>query len=236
MEPNLVGAKKTLIWSLDFINLDLSRLSEKDLFALGIEIRDRVYGERGFRFISDESLVKWEERRKEARVIQDSMKKYLDAILKNRATSSSPKSSARIPGVPSTTVGRKKPPKLGEFLEQNSGKAALFSIPHQIGVYRIGERVFTLPMGIEEKLTYDFITALSYFPISLIQKCHREECGGYFLKATKKEKRYCSKRCAWILASKRHYESQPEVLKAKRREYYRRMKEIVSIGPGVKKR
>lgn len=45
----------------------------------------------------------------------------------------------------------------------------------------------------EIKLIVEFIAALASFPIDLIRNC--KQCGGYFLKGTRKEKHFCSTRC-----------------------------------------
>ena len=219
MEP-IVSAKKTVKWTLNFTNLDIGKLSKEDLFQLWTEIRKRVYGEQGPTFIPDVSLVDWEERRIQAKEIQDTMRKFLEVILENGVSQLPQK---YFPGKPTTE----------EPLNSPLEKSILFSIPLEVNLYRINGKVFAFPTRIEDKLSYDFLTALSYFPINLIQKCRRENCGGYFL-ATQQEKQYCSSKCAWRQASKRHYKLQPELVKEKRKEYYRRIK-MVSFGPGGKK-
>ena len=83
---------------------------------------------------------------------------------------------------------------------------------------------------LEDKLVFDFVTGLTHFPLNLIQRCQRQDCGGYFLKGTKKKKRFCSRRCAWIMASRERWRSQPEVEKKKRREYNRRKMRIEQPG------
>ena len=107
--------------------------------------------------------------------------------------------------------------------EKNSERIyAVLTHPFSIDIQRVGEKVSLVFSKLEDKLAFDFVTDLTYFPINLIQRCQRQDCGGYFLKGTKKEKRFCSKRCAWIMASRERWKSQPEVEKEKRREYYRR--------------
>ena len=63
MQQNRVKAKNELRWFLNFMNLNLEKLSDKDLFVLWMDIRERVYGERGPLFISDQSLLEWGKRR-----------------------------------------------------------------------------------------------------------------------------------------------------------------------------
>jgi hypothetical protein len=94
--------------------------------------------------------------------------------------------------------------------------------PFNMEVQRVGEKVSLFFSKLEDKLVFDFGTASIYFSLNLIQRCQREDCGGYFLKGTKKEKRFCSKRCAWIMASRERRRLQPELEKGKRREHYRR--------------
>jgi len=208
MHQNLTAAKRTLQWSLNFINRDFERLSEKDIFVLWKEIRERVYGDQGASFISDESLAKWEERRKQGGEIQSTLRGALDTLL---------------------TLESKKPPRR---VMPSPGRKFFVSAPgtlsfsFRIEAKRVGDVVFPFFSNVGDKLLYDFVTALRQFPISLIQKCQREDCGGYFLKATKKEKRYCSNRCAWIMASRERWKEQPDVAKEKRRQYYQKKKRI----------
>jgi len=213
MSQNLIASKKTLTWSLNFINLDLKKLSEKNLFLLWTEIRERVYGDKGASFISDESLVKWEERRREGEKIQNVLRGALDILL-NPGSQKPPRRAS---------VGQKF---FISIYRKHPRKEITLTIPFSIEAKRVGDVVFPFFSNVGDKLLYDFVIALRYFPISLIQKCQREDCGGYFLKATQKEKRYCSNRCAWVMASRERWKSQPEVEKQKRKEYYQRKKGI----------
>ncbi len=82
-------------------------------------------------------------------------------------------------------------------------------------------------------LAYAFVDAFFPFSVSDIRRCEREDCGRYFLKATKKEKRYCSNKCAWVVASRKRRETSAEKEReSKRRSYERRRKR--ELGPKVK--
>jgi hypothetical protein len=74
----------------------------------------------------------------------------------------------------------------------------------------------------KEKLLWDFLSLLGQFKLSQIRKCQREDCGKYYLKATKKEKRYCSNKCAWVMASRQRQKEQPEKEREKKRESYKK--------------
>ena len=81
MQQNRVKAKKQLRWFLNFMNLDLDKLSDKDLFVLWMDIRERVYGEQGSLFITDQSLLEWGKRRVQLKEIQNLLRNLLHNIL-----------------------------------------------------------------------------------------------------------------------------------------------------------
>ncbi|MGO8990400.1 MAG: hypothetical protein ACLQGU_03955 [bacterium] len=222
MDQNLITAKRTLTWSLNFMNLDLKRLSEKDLFVLWTEIRGRVYGDQGPSRISDESLVKWEQRRKQGEEIQKWLRGALDTLL-NPITH---KPGRRVMPSP----GQKFHVSALEKLSQNE---ITLILPFEIEAKRVGDLVFPFFSNVRDKILYDFVIALRHVPIHLIKRCQREDCGGYFLKSDKKEKRYCSNRCAWVMASRERWKLQPDVEKEKRREYYRKKKGMVQDSTSV---
>jgi hypothetical protein len=51
VQQSEVKAKKQPRWFLNFMNFSLGRIGEKDLLVLGIDIRERVYGEQSPLFI-----------------------------------------------------------------------------------------------------------------------------------------------------------------------------------------
>jgi hypothetical protein len=216
MDQNLIAAKRTLTWSLNFVNLDLKKLSQENLFLLWTEIRERVYGDQGPSFISDESLVKWEERRKQGEEIQNLLRRALDILLNP------------IPNKPGRRVMQSPGQKFHvSAWGKHSQKEITLTLPFSIEAKRVGDMVFPFFSNVGDKLLYDFVIALRHFPIHLIKRCQREDCGGHFLKSGKKEKRYCSNRCAWVMASRERWKLQPDVEKEKRREYYRKKKGMV---------
>lgn len=217
MQQNRVKAKNQLIWVLNFLNLNLDKLSDKELFGLWVDIREKVYGDQGSLFIPDQKLLEWEKRRIQVKEIQ----KFLGDLLHNilNPVKISPILNKPLRGM---NLNIEKPRK-SILDEKSSGRRLpILTLPFKIEVQRADNKVFFFFSKLEDKLVFDFVTALTYFPMNLIQRCQREDCGGYFLKGTKKEKRFCSKRCAWIMASRERWKSQPEVEKEKRREYYRR--------------
>jgi hypothetical protein len=191
MELNLVAAKKGLKWYLDLINLDFGKLSDKQLFGLWTDIREKLYGEQGDRLIPNEELIPLEDRRKQGQEIQDVLKRALEK-LKSDGISQKPSKRRAM-----------------QIVKVEPSKPVTLTLKTELK--RVGGKYSWFFPEVEDALLFDFGTLLQYFPIDLIQKCQRQDCGGYFLKATKKEKRYCSKRCAWIIASRERRKIKPGV-------------------------
>jgi hypothetical protein len=225
MKKNRVKSKNELNWFLNFINLNLDKLSDKDLFGLWVDIRERVYGDQGSLFIPDQSLLEWEKKRVQVKQIQKLLVDLLHNIL-------NPAKISPILNKPLRRMNLKieKPGKSISDEKSSVRRPPILTSPFKIEVQRTGDKVSLFFSKLEDKLVFDFITALTYFPINHVQKCQRQDCGGYFLKGTEREKRFCSKRCAWIMASRERWRSQPEVEKEKRREYYRRKVRIERAG------
>jgi hypothetical protein len=212
-----VKAKRELRWFLNFVNLDVDKLSDKDLIVWWMDIRERAFGEQGSLFVTDRSLLEYERRKAQIKEIQNLLRNLLHQIL-------NPVKISKILNKPlrRITLDIEKPGKsiLGE---KGSGRRMpVLTHSFEIELQRTGEKVSLIFSKLEDKLVFDFVNALTQFPLNLVQRCQREDCGGYFLKGTKKEKRFCSNKCAWIMASRDRWKSQPEVEKRKRREYYRR--------------
>jgi hypothetical protein len=217
MQPNRVKAKRELRWFLNFLNLDVDKLSNKDLIVWWMDIRERAYGEQGSLFITDRSLLEWGGRKAQLKEVQNLLRNLLHQIL-------SPVKISKILNKPmrGITPDIEQPSKLISDEKGSGRRPPVLTHPFKMEVQRIGDKVYFIFSKLEDNLVFDFVNALTHFPVNLVQRCQREDCGGYFLKGTKKEKRFCSNKCAWIMASRERWKSQPEVEKRKRREYYRR--------------
>lgn len=213
MTKNLSNPKRRLSFFLDFINLKIGdRLSNDKLFAIWTDLRTIAYGRFGAPELPDHLLVKWEERRKEAKEIQSVLRLALEKTLSFQ------------PKTPVRRVIRTKTES-----EPGSDSPYRFNMTVEIKAAE-GKRFFPFS-NFQEILLWEFFSALKQFPLDLIQKCEREDCGGFFLKSTK-ERRYCSAKCAWILARRKARKENPEKEREKLRQYYfeKRKREV---GPDV---
>jgi len=249
--------KKALRWFLDFLNADIPALANDQLFNLWDELRRRAYGPLGVFVVQDRDLIDWPKQRQRALGLQGFLRGLLQKILQTAQRKKKrlirplfeiteamqeylewdeeegPKPSTSVPDYPGaleaiilTEVQRKPLPEWVQNWIADSRTIRLHILADR-------DRVFSFFTRPEDRLILDFISHLSQFPLSSIRTCQRPDCGKYFLKATKKEKRYCSNKCVWIMASRERRAAQPEVEKAKKRaSYERRIKR--KLGPGVK--
>jgi len=243
MDKKPESPKRKLQWYLDFINSTIDGFTNTELFDLWGKLRENIYGRLGVFAIPDSEMVKWEDRKKQAKEFQALLKTSLQKILnaydvakKKVIPFSGPFDIAEDLGVEeiapllklTSTFGLQKKP-LPKALE----KYTPIVYPLEMRVMVSGERIFLHFAKPEEKLLMEFVAVLGQFDLNLIQKCQRPDCRGYFLKGTKKEKRYCSNKCAWVMASRERRTIQPEREKEKKRRSYERRKKK-EVGPNVK--
>jgi hypothetical protein len=92
-----------------------------------------------------------------------------------------------------------------------------FPEPFEVKSFEMTLRIIVFDKGIhlmaaepKDALVAEFVNSLKPFSLTDIRRCERKDCGKYFLKATKKEKRYCSNKCAWVMASRKRREANSE--------------------------
>ncbi len=243
--------KKHLKWFLSLINANIDSFSNREVFNIWVELRDIAYGSLGILAIQDTSLVKWEARRQQLREIQKGLRDLLGNVhtamqkpkkvmirpllgpydLQEKAYEELEKEGiAHLEPVLSCIVSSLNDGKdLPKWL--NNWIASTYCLETKVLVS--DNRLYLFAPQLENKLRQDFLELLSQIPLNMVQICQREDCQGYFLKATKKEKRYCSNKCAWVMASRIRRSVQPEREKEKKRASYERKKKK-ELGPKVK--
>lgn len=247
--------KKRLQWFLRFINVDIDSRTDQQMFNLWIELREMIYGSLGVLAITPDDLRHWEDKKNRTKEIQSVLRESLKKIL---ATSALKKKTMIRPRY----RWDEEEERAYQALESEKDIGSLFTVgediarlgiegkplpqwpqwvqayvakSHTLEVHILADKDNVLPFfpKPEDKLLLEFTSLLQRFSLSSIRKCQREDCGAYFLKATKKEKRYCSNKCAWVMASRERRKVQPEKEREKKREsYYQRKRR--EIGPKVK--
>jgi hypothetical protein len=81
MQKKLMTAKARLHWFLDLINADVDSMSMSEIIGFWEELREIAYGSLGLFAISNHALVKWEEKKKEAKRIQNVLKSAFEKIM-----------------------------------------------------------------------------------------------------------------------------------------------------------
>ncbi len=244
-------AKKRLKWFLNLINANVDSFSNSEILRYWLELREIAYGALGVFAFPDESLVKWDESQRLLKEIQKSLKDSLEKILN---AAQKPKKKIIKPmflGLDDKEQAYKELDKegiaemaniLSTIVSSNAAQKPLpewvltyiaFTFPSNTYALVYGEKVFPFSFNLRDKVHHEFINALKEFSLNLILKCQRNDCGCFFLKATKREKRYCSNRCAWVMASRIKRMTQPEQEREKKRKSYHERKKR-ELGSKVK--
>jgi len=245
MAKKVESPKRKLRWYLDFINSKVDSFTNTELFDLWNKLREAIYGRLGVIAMPDSEIVKWKDRRDQAKEFQALLKNSLQKILDTYSALKKGKKIIPFAGpfdvaedlgieeiapllkLTSTFSLQKK------ALPKSLEKYIPIIYPLEMRVMVPGERIFLHFAKPEEKLLMEFLGVLSQFDLNLIRRCQRKDCQAYFLKATAKEKRYCSNRCAWVMASRERRTIQPEREREKKRRSYERRKKR-EVGPNVK--
>lgn len=107
------------------------------------------------------------------------------------------------------------------------------AIPMNQQIKCVGGRIFLIPVKKKNTLLIEFISSLEPFSLDNIGKCERKDCGSYYLKTTRKEKHFCSNKCAWVVASrKRRAVDSKKKSENNHQSYVKRKKR--EVGPNVK--
>ena len=220
--------KARLNWLLGFINTDIATLNNVKLFGLWDELRTMAFGKLGPIAIPTGALVRWDERRGQAKEIQITLKDLLEEILTIYREKEWEKKIVPFYGPSDVAQGlglegiaplvqlimsydlKEKP------LPKNIRKRVPIVKQPELNVI-VQEKVFPFFPQMRETLLSEFVLALSHFELALIQRCQREGCNGYFLKGTKKEKRFCSAKCYFAEAQRKRRERLKRVQKGKKR-------------------
>lgn len=209
MDKKLKTAKGLLNWFVDLINTDLEELSDSKLHELWDRIRDIAYGNLGYFIIKDEDIIKWEVSTKRLGDIQKDLKSLLERILKIRDK----KPKTRLKLVKDFERREKAIEEYGDGMVGLLESASDEKVPKWVQEHMaleysprirvlVRDKIVTYVPKFEDRVMEKFLNALAEFPLSSIKRCEREDCSKYFLEATKRKKRYCSEKCAWVIVSR----------------------------------
>jgi len=217
-------SKARLKWFLDFIYLDIDYLSRADFLKLLVDVGSIIYdpyltqlGTGKFPFADTPYM------RQEIKEHQSYLKQILDGILG---------SGAMPHEIATTGKSLRDLAQIREFFKDVQGKVrGSIAMTHKI--LQVKDRVFLVPASNRVALLTQFMASLSPFSLNDIKQCEREDCGRDFFRATKKEKRYCSNKCAWVVGSRKRREANAKKEREKKRLSYERRKKR-ELGPNIK--
>ncbi len=171
------NSRKRLNFFLNLINTNLTKVSGKDLLWLWVQAMETAYEGQDYQvLVPKEDLVPGE----------TSIRNRLETF-----QTSAKDILKRMLAFHSSGVESKTPQIVRELRDETM-------VLYDKGRVSIAYKTF------EIKLIIEFIAALAIYGINLIHNC--KECGGYFLKGTKKEKHFCGTRCYLRWRRKRELE------------------------------
>ncbi len=184
LDKQLSTPKGRLRWLFNFINTDIASLSRLDALPIfyGLEVINTREN------LSSDEVQDSPDLRGEGKEIQKLLTEILEGIFacKSKITKKQEGETDLDTAV-----------RLSERRYIN-----IKDIPMKMLIAVQGERVLMEPSEEKHKVLLKFLDDLSKFSIDSVKQCERQDCQKYFFKGTKKEKRYCSDTCAWVMNSR----------------------------------
>ena len=211
-------------WFLDFLNLKIEDLSKDETVKLWTQLRERIYGTLWPLYMSDSELIQWSERIKQAISLQDALKDALEAILTTSKRAKKVKVKPLFGHFDEVEKAGQQLDKQGAGVMEPAISSAIrsrlyknpisqwakdyiaFTFQLKMDVMADGDNTFFF-ISPQDKLLYEFISTLRRVPLSDIRRCQRPDCRKLYIKATKREKNFCSNACIWIMRSRERRES-----------------------------
>jgi hypothetical protein len=212
-----------LVWIIDFINQDIDALSSGDFLKYLAEINDNVHnmpfyldpGRRedfyrhrkgrktGGLFVEDTPLMR--ETLKER--VHGRLKTFLEELYKAKSNYKLYKDGIRAPRV-----------ILSNMIERDiSAGYGEFSIYSIAGEYNLEEELAVLIYDCTEPVLVPH-GPMDQHSLENLKKCQAPGCNNFFWQAHKKEKNYCSNKCAWRVYAKAKRDLEKSKTKIKKRE------------------
>lgn len=187
-EDKRIDVRSKAQWFLDFLYVDIDSLSRAEFLKLLVDFEDIFRGPfipfwaEGFR--DEAAQYPWFPRMPmvDTSILRQELKGYQQHLKK----------------LLKSILDALKSTKLRKTIIR-------LEMPFSIAISE--DRIALFAGKTRDALTAEFVNALKHFSLNDIKKCERRDCGRYFLKATKKEKRYCSNKCAWVMASRKRREA-----------------------------
>jgi hypothetical protein len=176
-------------WLSEFLSTDIEKVATSDFAKLSYEFFCFVQGEKTTNLMGPGIYTDTEGKRKMFGLLQQEMSKILDSVVKwkkEEADSSQYDDPRLIPG-----AWDPEKPK------------ARFNLRYAVYVRKDELWLEHDRYELVGPMCFSLLNLLSKFALSSIKTCANEPCGNFFIQTTKREKIYCSQRCAWQQTSRK---------------------------------
>ncbi|MBM4287113.1 MAG: hypothetical protein FJ135_03000 [Deltaproteobacteria bacterium] len=188
LEKQLSSPKGRLQWFFDFLSRDIDSLPHLDALVVlyGLKrITDKTYLTK-----DDEIKTVFQDgtfERKGLKEVQGLLKEILEGVLECKKKILPPKDNE-------TAISR---------AIRLAQRYYVKNIELRMVIYVENKKVRMEAFDNNYVILSKFLDDLGHFSVESIRICEREDCNKYFLKATAKDKRYCSNKCAWVINARK---------------------------------
>ena len=211
-------------WLSQFLSTDIEKIATSDFAKLSYEFFCFVQGEKTANLMGPGIYTDTEGKREMFGLLQQELSKILGLVVrwKNEAANRGQRHDPRL--LPGAWDPKAKP-------------KAYFDLKYVVNVY---EDELWLEHDKNELISpmfFSLFNLLSKFTLSSIKTCANEPCGTFFIQTTKREKIYCSQRCAWQQTSRKVRRAGGDEYRKKQRKVMRKRydkKQKEKLGPNVK--
>jgi hypothetical protein len=211
-------------WLSQFLSTDMERIATSDFAKLSYEFFCFVQGEKTANLMGPGIYADTEGKREMFGLLQQEMSKILDLVVKwkKEGADCSPYHDPRlIPGAWDPEVKPK----------------AQFNLKYAVHVYKDELWLEHDRYELIGPMFFSLFNLLSKFTLSSIKTCANEPCGKFFIQTTKREKLYCSQRCAWQQTARKTRRAGGDEYRKKQRKVMRKRyveNQKKKHGPNVK--
>ena len=196
-------------WLSEFLSTDIEKVATSDFAKLSYEFFCFVHGERTAYLLGSGIYTDTENKREMFRIIQEELRIILERVVRWRDEDPS---SAETPDP------RSLPGEWGPLAKPK----AHFNLTYTVNVFQDELWLEHDKNKLDEPMILSLFRLLSKFTLSSIKTCANEPCGNFFIQTTKREKIYCSQRCAWQQTARKARKAGGDEYRKKQRKVMRK--------------
>jgi len=211
-------------WLSQFLSADIDKLAPPDFAKLSYEFFCFVHGEKTAYLLGPGIYTDTDGKREMFRELQEESRRMLEMVVRWRDEQPN-------------SVERPDPRYLPGAWGPQAKPKAHFDLTYTVNVFQDELWLDHDKEKLVGPMLFSFFRLVSRFPLSSIKTCANEPCGNFFIQTTKREKIYCSQRCAWQQTARRKRRDEGAEYRKKQRKVMQKRyveEQKKKHGPNVK--